>query len=646
MSEEQETVLDVLSGDEFTSVWEELVGRPGGLEETSSLREQLNTSGRFADWSTASKAQLPTLHRQPDASSELRVIARLGVGGMGEVFLAEQESIGREVAIKVLHRDQRDAQQSNKLLHEARIAGRLEHPNIVPVHSLGVDDEGFPLYVMKRVLGVPWSKAIRHPDRLPSCFTSRGDDLEAHLEIFERVCTAVHFAHSRGMLHLDLKPANVMLGEHDEVLLVDWGIAVSMNEDDRGELPMLDELDSPCGTPGYMAPEMASLQYSELGARTDVYQLGAILHYILTRKVRNRGKDLRELLKLCVRGGPYDYEEDVPEELARICNEATARWPDDRPRSAEALRGAVARFRTQREADHLLDMARRSLGEFREVLAQPERPEQSSEAYRLYGELRFALRRAMSINPGASGAGELQRETLCLMFGFELERDNLGAVRQLERELQGLEGHQERALKLAALEQAHAARSSKLEEFEQMKHQLDASQSSSNRAFIVASLALFWGAVAAASRLLWTYELLAYTPTTIIAVKGFNTLIGLGCIAIAQRMLSLNRINRQMLWTFGAALAAGFAVRAIFLLNELPVHLSLAMETLVYLMCVVGVAIFVTPVLFGGALCFAASIAGVLAFPEWAWGIMIGCNMTGLLVIGLSWSRRRVEQEE
>jgi serine/threonine-protein kinase len=630
---------DDLVDEELTRVWETFIQDNASVSESTSSRD---SSARFADWSTASKNNLPTLQSNDGDFSELNVIEQIGVGGMGEVYLAEQESIGRYVAIKTLRSDKQNNSNSNKLLHEARITGRLEHPHIVPVHSLGVDKSGFPLYVMKRVEGVSWKQAIKLPALLPKQFRVENDPLSAHLEIFERVCSAVHFAHTRGILHLDIKPSNVMLGSHGEVLLVDWGIAVSMRDEDRGDVPLVMDLTSPCGTPGYMAPEMAALQHDEIGPATDIYQLAASLHYALVRTSRNQGSDLYDLLRRCVQGGPYSYPETVHPDLASILNRATARSPDARQESADALRAEIARFRTQREARELLALARASLRDFRAFLDGSHEDEGAIVAiYKLYGELRFAIRRALAINPEDRSGEEMFVQTLALMFGFEIERENLSAARAIHRELKDFSarGVSVRLGKLTELEAAIEQRTRQLEEYEEMKQDLDINLSRGKRALVIAALALTWGVIAGASRLLWTFELIEYNLTNIIAVKTFNTLIGLSFVAIAPKLMQLNRVNKQMLGILSLALISGLFVRSVFLWNDLPVHLSLATETLAYLVCILTMAIFVAPVLGLGALFFVVSIIGVLALPERAWEVMIACNMTGLLTIGIIWGK-------
>ena len=173
-------------------------------------------------------------------SVQLFLVLERGAGGAlrsrraaapGAALSAEQVALRREVAVKVL-RPGAEPPASGHLLREALVAGRLEHPNIVPIYLLGRTPEGAPLFVMRKIAGVPWSEVLGDPSRAPAFFARAAKDaLAFHLSIFTRVCEAVHFAHARGVLHRDLKPDNVMLGGYGEVYLVDWGLAVALEDD-------------------------------------------------------------------------------------------------------------------------------------------------------------------------------------------------------------------------------------------------------------------------------------------------------------------------------------------------------------------------------------------------------------------------------
>lgn len=211
-------------------------------------------------------------------TSEYLLKKKLDMGGYGVVFSSIQVSLNRQVAVKLLQTTHRkNKKQRSDFFKEAKIAGGLEHPNIVPIHDIGVvakgAEAGNPFFVMKESDGTSWARVIREKT------------LDENLAILDSVLDAIGFAHSKGILHCDLKPGNVMVGEFGEVLVIDWGQAIDTASEDSFR---------PGGTPQYVSPEMAKYSlglYSasepahiqlQIGPRTDVYLLGGILFEIVT----------------------------------------------------------------------------------------------------------------------------------------------------------------------------------------------------------------------------------------------------------------------------------------------------------------------------------------------------------------------------
>ena len=339
---------------------------------TLHLREQgieasaltIATDGTMLSPSTRARAeesvnvQLPTVQlREGDTDSELGLIRTLGVGGMGKVLLAIQRPLQREVAVKMPRSAEVTDQLTAELLREALVTGRLEHPNIVPVHLLGRAQDGAPFFVMKRIEGTPWRELLDEPGALGKLGRRAEDPLGFHLGVLLEVCNAVSFAHSRGVLHRDLKPDNVMLGSFGEVYVLDWGIAVTTRPDPL--LSLASDSKGICGTPSYMAPEMAEGDGAKLSERTDVFLLGAVLHHILTGKAPHQGATVIAVLTAAWESKAPTFGADVAEELGAICRRAMARLPEDRYASVQELRDALEGFLRRRDSLALATEAER-----------------------------------------------------------------------------------------------------------------------------------------------------------------------------------------------------------------------------------------------------------------------------------------------
>lgn len=254
----------------------------------------------------------------------------IGRGGMGVVNRAFDRELEREVAVKVLHAHTPGV--AERLLQEARILARLEHPGILPIHDVGTLPDGRVFYVMKLVRG---QRLDRH--------VAGEVALAERLRIFDRLCDAVAFAHAHGVIHRDLKPENVMIGAFGEVLVLDWGVAKV-----RGLTPA--EHGAVLGTPGYMAPEQAAGD-AQVDERADVYALGGILAFLLSGEPR-----------LSARSG-------VPRALAAIAIRARAAAPGKRYTSVADMAADVSRYAAGLAVDayreSLVERTRRVLGRYR-----------------------------------------------------------------------------------------------------------------------------------------------------------------------------------------------------------------------------------------------------------------------------------------
>ncbi len=266
----------------------------------------------------------------PDARYSL--LEELGRGGMGAVHRGMDELLGRAVAIKVAHAlvGAGGAALAERLRAEARVLARLEHPGIIPVHDAGVLGDGRVFYVMKLVQGRTLTAAL---DRIP--------DLDRRLGILERVAEATAFAHGQGVVHRDLKPDNIMVGDVGEVLVTDWGVARVLGEAEAatGVTPGVGlggtAPGTVMGTPGFMAPEQASA--GPVDARADVYSLGAVLVFLATGTMPGEGTPAERVLA---------EARAVPRRLRAIADRCLARAPARRYANAAELVEDLRGFRS------------------------------------------------------------------------------------------------------------------------------------------------------------------------------------------------------------------------------------------------------------------------------------------------------------
>jgi hypothetical protein len=297
-----------------------------------------------------SPADEQTLELRPADALAYKYLGLIGKGGCGEVWEAEQRSLGRTIAIKRLRRPdkpmtEQDLQRRVYLFRqEALAAAFLEHPNIVPVHDLSTDRAGNPLIAMKRVLGRPWIQLIQEE------FNSLPPDefLRRHVAILSQVALAVAFAHSRAIIHRDIKPSQVMVGEFGEVVLMDWGLALILDPESLPPewQPELSPLPSnlrialcPAGTPAFMAPEQTLPNPLSLGPWTDVFLLGSTLFYLLSGQTPFKGLNSKLTFMMASTGQRRDLREvavgrPIPAELTALIE--VSMEPDWRKRQVTA----------------------------------------------------------------------------------------------------------------------------------------------------------------------------------------------------------------------------------------------------------------------------------------------------------------------
>ncbi|MBI3817731.1 MAG: SUMF1/EgtB/PvdO family nonheme iron enzyme [Planctomycetes bacterium] len=328
-----------------------------------------------------------SLREKVTSSHRYLVRGEVGRGAMGIIYRVWDREIRRHIAMKVLrpavdkdiHAGNSEAEQMRlaRFLDEAQITGQLDHASIVPLHELGMDDKGRVFFTMKLVRG----------GDLKSVFDNlhKGEDgwtLNAAVQVLQRVCEAIAFAHAKGVIHRDLKPSNIMVGPFGEVYVMDWGLARSLDRADLhdvrlqdrssaeltavtttrgiermddGDTPLLTMDGSVVGTPAYIPPEQAIGRVDQIGPRSDVYSLGAMLYHLLAGHIPyvRKGATMSQytLLSLVMSGPPPPVAEEntnIPRELAAICEKAMARDIDARYANASDLAADLAAFLERR----------------------------------------------------------------------------------------------------------------------------------------------------------------------------------------------------------------------------------------------------------------------------------------------------------
>ena len=328
---------------------------------------------------------------------DYRLVGELGSGGTGVVYQAHQRAVDREVAVKMLRSELAGNHVSReRFLKEARVIGGLDHPNVIALHEVYVDDEANLYYSMKRIDGTSWDKQIS--EMTP----------QQNVETLLRVADGIRYAHSRGLIHRDIKPENVMLGRFGEVLLADWGLAINQREN----MPEGDLYQSIGGTPAYMPPELATGFHSDIVLQSDVYLLGATLFQILTGHPPHDGETLVECISNA--GNNVIRDAEVDSELMDVAMKAMETNPKDRYASVDEFIDAIKTHRQHEESSRLVKRAGQRIQE-----------SDGSEPYRDFSVADTLLSEAIDLWSENQHAIRLKKNLQLRLAGIASQRGDL-----------------------------------------------------------------------------------------------------------------------------------------------------------------------------------------------------------------------------
>ncbi len=627
----------------FEALWsvQNLAQRTAQLDAHTTLRPPASSQDLLLALRVAS---LPKLTRPAnDAPPELALGALIGEGGMGIVRAAHQLALGREVAVKSLRPGHATPEAVRKLLHEALITGSLEHPDIIPVYALGQGEDGAPMMVMKRVEGTAWSAVLADPTHALTQNDPR-ERLVWHLEVLMRVCHAMAYAHGKGILHRDLKPENVMVGRFGEVYVLDWGIAVALHDDRSGALPLARDAKVVAGTPSCMAPEMVEGDGERLDARSDVFLLGALLHQIVTGQSRFVGESVYEVLFAAFMCEPHAYADDVPEELAAICDRAMARNPEDRFATPTEMRLALATFLRHRTSLRLLAGARESRREFAAALQQVQvlqdldngamdpLEEATAAMASAFAEARLALREALRSWPQNQQAIDELQALLEPYITWQMETGDVkgatGHLAELPRPNPDLQQR---------LDAARARAEGRAQQIAKWESDFDPRIGARTRSFLALCLAVVWSVLPLTVAYLSKEKGMTPTHSGHVATTGIFAAFMIFAAVWARDSLFRSKLNRTVIASGMVAVIGTFISRCVAWYVGVPFVAAVAFDLVIIGVVVAMMAANQWRRLFVPAAVYFAGAAVATVQPSWALESVAVANVIAMSLVAFAW---------
>ena len=564
-----------LKGAELEAFKRELDKDPALLAQLTKGCAQ-NTTLTSEEGQTVHAAAPVARPQQVPEKARLVLGAPIAQGGMARILAATQPSLGRAVAVKMAPLGAEPG-VSDQLLQEARLTGALEHPGIVPVHDLLTDEAGQVQVVLKRIEGEAWSALVGNPDEVRTRYGL--DPLEWNVGVAIHVCRAMGFAHQRGVIHRDIKPNNVMVGQFGEVYLLDWGVAGTLVADPSGLLPCVAEVPF-AGTLTFMAPEQVLAQVAQLGPWTDTYLLGACLYSALYGAAPHKGTSV-DARRATAWQPVVCAESQVANELVGIVRKALQPQPHDRYVTADELRADLESFLKHRDGRRLTERATAQVLVARVARERGDR----AMAERSAAEAEFGCRAALELWPEDRLARKLLEE-----LGAERVNGALAAgdIQVAARLLGGLTAAPESLKEKVAT--ALSAEAAERERLARIDRDADRFVGLAVKRWLLAVFGLAW--------LAFWCAMAIWPPATALPVLIFFGAYGTaGTLTVLRlrKLLLEQRLNRQMLLVQLAMICASMALATVAHAWSLPVPQMLGLMMLLWSLAMAALAAIIEP---------------------------------------------------